>query len=860
MPRAFDRRIPRDDHNPLRGLLDFTSVDSTVQDAGGAVNAQLELVRQFAEQLVRELLQNILDVALDPGQAIEDLLGQLPDWVAQIPGLAQLVEWITGTTGDVTDLQTFLQDKWDGITESLTNFASILSGFGLGSVGAWITDLLGTKSTANTASSNATTSLGNWTSWLTGGSWANIAASVADFLGTKSTANTASSNATTALGNFTSLISGAGESTLAAVASAIGTAKSNFSSLLSGMSVGSIGSLVSDLLGTKSTANTADSNASTGLANWLSALTGSGDANAGALGSSLSTAKSNASTAVGNFTTLFSNFSVANLAAWSADLLGTKSTASTASSNATTALGNFTTLLSNASEASVAALGSAFATAKSNASSAVSSISSLLSGMSVGSIGSLVSSLLGTASTANTASSNASTALSNAGTALTNAATATSTASTVATNLQSTWNKLVDAFTGGSGSSGQTETTAAEAAAVVTTTANTANAAALAAQATLAEQETTTPTGGNSSTYTPSGSDGAALMGWTTGPTSGDMCIRVNNGVTAIGVKSGKGSGRVYGAYTTKQYATVDQSASIVLGELPWGSSSETTTIKIRSTSGLTNGAYCHVESDGVKIGYYTFSGGTWTFNQLATQATTIRSGDRVTFRCYGLNYYVLVNGVQVLSFTNVGNNVTQSVATNNYCGLSETRTASFVDFDSFRVTSFSMTDYFEGTTLATSFILTRSNTANAALSVANGAAAALPSFFSTQVTAVGVTVNTLATGEIQILTDGIYRLTGSFVAVGGTTGTSSSNFAPSWCVMLGGSQITGPIPSGVSIDIPLVAGNVIKPGIVAAVPNPTATRSNAQNYSGTQTAGNDISVTNVKGFSSWSGVLVEAA
>ena len=110
MPRAFDRRIPRDDHNPLRGLLDFTSVDSTVQDAGGAVNAQLELVRKFAEQLVREIVQRLLGLALDPEQAIEDLLAELPDWVANLPGLAQLVEAITGSTGGLPDLESFFSD------------------------------------------------------------------------------------------------------------------------------------------------------------------------------------------------------------------------------------------------------------------------------------------------------------------------------------------------------------------------------------------------------------------------------------------------------------------------------------------------------------------------------------------------------------------------------------------------------------------------------------------------------------------------------------------------------------------------------------------------------------------------------
>lgn len=488
-------------------------------------------------------------------------------------------------------------------------------------------------------------------------------------------------------------------------------------------------------------------------------------------------------------------------------------------------------------------------TANSNATTALGNFASILSGLGLGSIAAWISDLTGTKATATTANSNASTALSTA-------SSASSVAGAVSTSVQNAWNLLVDAFTGGSGATGQTEATAANAAAAVTNTANTANAAALAAQATLAEQETSTPAGGNSSTYTPSGSDGAALTGWTTGPTSGDLCIRVNNGVTAIGVKAGKGTGRVYGVYTAKQYATVDQSASIVLGELPWGSSSEQTTIKIRSTSGLTNGAYCHVESDGVKIGYYSFSGGTWTFNQLAAQAMTIRAGDRVTFRCYGLNYYVLVNGSQVLSFTNVGNNVTQNVATNNYCGLSQTRTSSFVDFDSFRVTSFSMTDYSQGTSVTTSWLLTRSSTATASLTLSNGAAAVLPnSFFATTNYATGVSAS-LTTGTITIATDGVYKISAAVIAVANASilGNTAA-YAASWAVYKGGAQITGPILSGGEVELPLLAGDTIQVGVVAAAAIPTSTRISASSNFGVA-----VDVANVRGFASFSGVYQRAA
>ncbi|WP_234797072.1 hypothetical protein [Mycobacteroides chelonae] len=114
--------------------------------------------------------------------------------------LGKLLAILTGS-GESSEsaLGTAIANAKTNASTAIGNFTSILNGFGLGSITDWVTDLLGTKSTAGTAGTNATTALGNWTSWLSGGSWANIAASVADFLGTRSTANTANTNATTAI-------------------------------------------------------------------------------------------------------------------------------------------------------------------------------------------------------------------------------------------------------------------------------------------------------------------------------------------------------------------------------------------------------------------------------------------------------------------------------------------------------------------------------------------------------------------------------------------------------------------------------------------------------------------------------------
>lgn len=195
---------------------------------------------------------------------------------------------LTGWIGDLLGTKSTANTAGTNASTAIANWAAWLSGGSWGSVGAAVGDFLATKlaassaaSAAATAGTNATTALGNWTTWLSGGSWANIGAAVTDFLSTKSTASSAASaastagtNATTALGNFATLLTNAGESTIAALGSGYASAKSNASSAatnwtswLSGGSWANITASVTDFLGTKSKASTADTNASTAIAN-----------------------------------------------------------------------------------------------------------------------------------------------------------------------------------------------------------------------------------------------------------------------------------------------------------------------------------------------------------------------------------------------------------------------------------------------------------------------------------------------------------------------------------------------------------------------------------------------------------------
>lgn len=306
----------------------------------------LEFGAEFIEQFLRRVVEAVLGF-FPGGASAFDLLS---DWGA---GVNQ------------------------GVAQAVNFFADILTAFGLGSVANWITDLLGTRSNAGTALTNANN----------------------------------------ALGQIGQLLTAAGQATATALGNAVKGTVNSFADILSGFGLSSIANWITDLLGTRSTAGTAATNATTALGQFQTFLTNAGAGTAATVGAWLSTARSQAQTAVNNFADVLTGFGLGSVGSWITDLLGTKSTAGTAGTNATTALGNWTTFLSNAAEGTVATVGAALATAKANAQASVNNFASILTGFGLGTVGNWITDLLGTRSTATTAGANATTALGSASTA-----------------------------------------------------------------------------------------------------------------------------------------------------------------------------------------------------------------------------------------------------------------------------------------------------------------------------------------------------------------------------------------------------------------------------------------------------------
>lgn len=106
MPRAFDRHTLPITNDPNQGL-EFHP-QSVLKQAAGMWQTIVDLILEQAEAVVKELIQRILGLDIDPLQAIEDLWNQLSEWAAGIPILSDIIEAITGVEdGDLNDLGTF---------------------------------------------------------------------------------------------------------------------------------------------------------------------------------------------------------------------------------------------------------------------------------------------------------------------------------------------------------------------------------------------------------------------------------------------------------------------------------------------------------------------------------------------------------------------------------------------------------------------------------------------------------------------------------------------------------------------------------------------------------------------------------
>lgn len=335
---------------------------------------------------------------------------------------------------------------------------------------------------------------------------------------------------------------------------------------------------------------------------------------------------------------------------------------------------------------------------------------------------------------------------------------------------------------------------------------------AIAAQTTLQEQEGEQNTGGGSSySFVFSGVDGAALNStdWTTGPTAGDVTIRGDSGYA--GVKNGNGDGH-YFASPNYQYATDGQSASFVLGDTQNGN--YYSGVYIRCDSARATGAYCLAKAGEIRIGKFVRSGTSWTFQTpltLQTSLSSVKQGARIEFRCSGNNYYVRVNGQQMLLATDASNTI--SIGTDyRYSMLTVQRATPFFTYDSYRIASFAMSDYASsggGISLTNSWLVSRSSTTF--VSITATYRDKFPSgFFTFSDYANGATVSDLGTGRITVAESGLYKVSTTF------SGSASGYVVPHSVIYRNGNPVTGPIAPGVDYEILLAAGDTVQPGFFA--------------------------------------------
>lgn len=337
--------------------------------------------------------------------------------------------------------------------------------------------------------------------------------------------------------------------------------------------------------------------------------------------------------------------------------------------------------------------------------------------------------------------------------------------------------------------------------------------AAIAAQTTLQEQETEQNTGGgNSYSFVFSGADGAALNStdWTTGPNPGDITIRGDSGYA--GVKNGNPDGYFF-ASPNYTYATDGQSASFALGDTQNGN--YYSGVYIRCDVGRTQGAYCLAREGEIRIGKFTRSGASWSFSSpltLQTGLSAVKQGARIEIRCAGTNYFVRVNGRQILSATDAGNTISIGAAY-RYAMFSVQRASPFFTYDSYRIAAFAMSDYTSagaGFSMSNSWSIRRDSTADVAYGPYSSGA--FPSgFFTFNDYTTDVTLDDLGTARIEVATTGLYRINTTYRSV-----TAKGTSVPYWALYKNGTRITGAIPSGCPFEIPLVAGDIVQPGFIA--------------------------------------------
>ncbi|MCG7607077.1 hypothetical protein [Mycobacterium sp. CnD-18-1] len=123
MPRAFDRLTPQADFDPTN-VLEFDPIKA-LKMSGELWQTILNGIAEFAENLVKEFIQRLVGLVTDPEQALSELWDALTGWTANVPGLAQLVEALTGVAGGLTELASWAENLWQQIVSAINDNAGI---------------------------------------------------------------------------------------------------------------------------------------------------------------------------------------------------------------------------------------------------------------------------------------------------------------------------------------------------------------------------------------------------------------------------------------------------------------------------------------------------------------------------------------------------------------------------------------------------------------------------------------------------------------------------------------------------------------------------------------------------------------
>lgn len=243
------------------GLGELQNLPARTQDAVAAIlKSQIQLSAAWtgASAAVYEGLRSGINYALAIIEAIVQRLfatvetfpgvSQALDFIQHVPGVQELTQALTGVTGDLSDLATYVAGKWNTLASLVNDIADFIAAAGqtaLADVGTALVNAANLAQTVNTAIGTLISNVGG------------------TVIGDVSTAiNTAATNAGDAISQLNDLIVGAGGVNIGDVATEIVNAANNAASatgdlvaLIAGMGAADIHGVVTGLL---ATANAAD--------------------------------------------------------------------------------------------------------------------------------------------------------------------------------------------------------------------------------------------------------------------------------------------------------------------------------------------------------------------------------------------------------------------------------------------------------------------------------------------------------------------------------------------------------------------------------------------------------------------------